>query len=76
MLKRQNRVAQYIVTQPILDLCEKTVRMLGTWVEKRWWEQEGLDLAGVRAPKWKIRGEKSRSSGELKSWTNKVATNL
>ena len=23
--------------------------MLGTWVEKRWWEQEGLDLEVARA---------------------------
>ena len=23
--------------------------MPGTWVLKRWWEQEGLDLAGARA---------------------------
>ena len=30
ILKRQNTTAQYIVTQPILDLCKKTVQMPGT----------------------------------------------
>ena len=49
VLNRQNKVVQYIVMRPILDLWEETVRMLGKWVEKRWWEQEGLDMAGARA---------------------------
>ena len=49
VLKRQNTVVQYIVTRQILDLCEETVRMPGMWVGKRWWEQEGLDLAGAMA---------------------------
>ena len=35
VLKRQNTVAQYIVTRPILDLCEETVRIPGAWVSKR-----------------------------------------
>ena len=48
VLKRQNTVAQYIVTQPILDLFEETVRMPGMWVAKNWWEQEVLDLAVSR----------------------------
>ena len=45
----QNTVAQYIVTRPIMDLCEETMHMLETWVMKMWWEQEGLDLEGARA---------------------------
>ena len=48
VLKRQNKVAQYIVTRPILDLCEETVRNLGTWIKKMWWYQEGLELKGER----------------------------
>ena len=44
VLKRKNKVSQYIATRPILDLCEETVRMPVTWVEKSWREQEGLDL--------------------------------
>ena len=38
-LKRNNTVAQYIATRPILDLCEETVRRPGVWVARRWWEQ-------------------------------------
>ena len=33
--RRQNTIAQYIVTRPILDLCEESVRRPGTWVSKR-----------------------------------------
>ena len=44
VLKRQNTAVQCISTRPILDLCEETVWMPGTWVVKMWWKQEGLDL--------------------------------
>ena len=44
----QNTVAQYISTQPIMNLCKETVRMPGMWVAKMWWDQEGLDLVGAR----------------------------
>ena len=37
-LKRQNTVAQYIATRPILDLCEETVRRTGAWVAIIWRE--------------------------------------
>ena len=49
VLKRQNTVAQYIVSRPILDLCKETVRRYGAGVYRIWWEKEGLDLAGTRA---------------------------
>ena len=42
ILKRHNMVAQYIITQPIMDLCEKTVKRTGPWVARRWWEEEVL----------------------------------
>ena len=32
-----------------MDLCEKTMRRLGAWVDWIWWEKEGIDLAGARA---------------------------
>ena len=35
VLNRQNKVAQYIVTRPILDLCEETVQRPGEWVAGR-----------------------------------------
>ena len=49
VLKRQNTVAQYIATRPIMNLYEETVHKSGAWVDRRWWEQEGLDLAGTKA---------------------------
>ena len=49
MLERQNTVAQYIATQLVLYLCKETVQMPGTWVSKRWWHQEVLELMGARA---------------------------
>ena len=44
----QNTVAQYIATQPILDLCERSVWKLVVWVSWRWWYQEGIHLRGTR----------------------------
>ena len=35
--RRQNMVAQYIVTRPILDLCERATRRPGVRVSRRWW---------------------------------------
>ena len=46
--RRQNMVAQYIAIRPILNLCKRYVQRPGTWVSRRWWEQEGIDLEGVR----------------------------
>ena len=43
VLRRQNRVAQFVATRPILGLCEGTERRGGTWVPQRWWEQPGID---------------------------------
>ena len=40
--------AQYIATQPILDLCNNTVWRAGAWVARRFWERGGLDLVGAR----------------------------
>ena len=46
-MRRQNKVAQYIATWPILDLFEQSAHRLGGRVPWRWWEQEVLDLEGV-----------------------------
>ena len=32
LLRRKNTAAQYIVTRPILELCEEAVQRYGTWV--------------------------------------------
>ena len=45
---RQNMVAQYIATRPILDLCERATRRPGARVSRRWWEQDGIDLEGAK----------------------------
>ena len=46
--KRQNMVVQYIVTRPILDLCERSARRPGVWVSWKWWEQDILELEEVK----------------------------
>ena len=43
ILCRQNTVAQFIATRPILGLREVTERRPGTQVPRRWWEQTGID---------------------------------
>ena len=48
ILRRQNTVAQFIATRPILDLYEKAIRRPGAWVPRRWWEQTGIDWKGAR----------------------------
>ena len=40
---RQNTVAQYIVTQPLMDLYEGTNHIGGARVSRRWWDQKGID---------------------------------
>ena len=48
ILRRQNTVAQFIATGPILDLCEKAKRRPGARVPRWWWEQTGIDRKGSR----------------------------
>ena len=48
ILWRQNTVAQFIATRPILDLCEQATRRLGARMSRRWWEQTGIDLKGAQ----------------------------
>ena len=64
VLKRQNTVAHYITTRPIMDLYEETVQRYGTWVARRWWKQEGLDLAGAREAAAAAEGGELGSEGE------------
>ena len=42
ILRRQNTVAQYIATRPLLDLCESARAREGAKVPLRWWEQAGI----------------------------------
>ena len=48
ILRRQNMVAQFIATRPILGLCEVAERRRGTRVPRRWWEQTGIDWKSAR----------------------------
>ena len=48
ILRRQNTVAQFIATRPILDLCKKAKRQPGARVPMRWWEQTDIDWKGAR----------------------------
>ena len=45
---RQNTVAQFISTRPILGLCEVAEIRPGTRVPRRWWEQMGIDWKAAR----------------------------
>ena len=40
---RQNTVAQYIATRPLLDLCEGVRAREGAKVPMRWWDQADID---------------------------------
>ena len=42
--RRQNMVAHYIATRPILDLCERYTWQPVEMVSRRCWEQAGIDL--------------------------------
>ena len=48
ILRRQNTVAQFIDTRPILGLCEGGVIRPGARVPRRLWEQTGIDWKGAR----------------------------
>ena len=41
-------VAQYIATQPILELCERDTRRAGARLSWQWLEQDGIDLEGAK----------------------------
>ena len=59
ILRRQNTVAQFITTRPILDLCEKATQRPGARVARWWWGQTGID--------WKGAGEGGGSSGRSRN---------
>ena len=47
--RRQNTVAQYIATLPLLDLCEGAKQREGARVTLRWWDQTGIDWEKAKA---------------------------
>ena len=62
--KRQNTVAQYIVTRPLLDLCEEARAREGTRVPLRWWNQKGIDWEAEKA---RIEGEGGETDSTSRS---------
>ena len=68
-MKIPDRVAQYIATRPILDLCEKSIRRTGAWVSRRRWEKEGLDLKGAKERSAaELYGEEGTEQEETEGW--------
>ena len=47
--RRQNTVAQYITTGPLLDLCKGAIQREGARVTLRWWDQTGIDWDKAKA---------------------------
>ena len=57
ILRRQNTVAQFIATRPILGLREVTEIRPGTRVPRRWWEQRRIDWKETREAAAEKNGE-------------------
>ena len=49
ILRRQNTIAQYIATRPLLDLCEGERAREGAKVPLRCWDQAGIDWEKAKA---------------------------
>ena len=49
IMRSHNTVAQYIVTRPLLDMCEGTRAREGAKVPLRWWDQAGIDWEKAKA---------------------------
>ena len=60
--RRQNTVAQYIATRPLLDLCEGGMQREGERVTMRWWYQTGIDWE--RQKRGKRRRNRSLNRGQ------------
>ena len=50
-------VAQYIDTQPLLDLCEGVTQREGAQVTMRWWDQTGIDWEKEKARRTETESE-------------------
>ena len=61
--RRQNTVAQYIVTRPLLDLCEGARQREGVRVTFRWWEQSGIDWEKAKAKETETESTSGSESG-------------
>ena len=70
VLRRQNTVAQFVATRPILVLCEETERRGGgAWAPQRWWEQPGIDWTLAREQK-----QRAEAAGETHTYATAGTT--
>ena len=60
---RQNTIAQYIATQPLLELCEGAKQREGAWVTLRWWDQSGIDREKAKAKETETKSASNSVSG-------------
>ena len=67
---RQNTVANSIATRPIMELYLVTERKTGLRVSKRWWDQDGVDMEGMRMAAQEAEG----TEGEEETDQNETAT--
>ena len=61
--RRQNTVAQYIATRPLLDICEGAKQREGARVTLRWWDQSGIDWEKAKAKETETESASDSDSG-------------
>ena len=61
--RRQNTVAQYIATRPLLNLCKVAKQREGAWVTLRWWDQSGIDWEKSKAKETETESASDSNSG-------------
>ena len=61
--RRQNTVAEYIYTRPLLDLCKGAQQREGARVALRWWEQSGIDWEKAKAKETETAATSGLESG-------------
>ena len=54
-----NMVTQFITTNPIMELCLTAERRPGKSISNRWWEQDGVDVEGMRTAAREAEGTES-----------------
>ena len=49
---RQNKITQFIMTRPIMNLCLAEERRPRRRISNQWWDQEGVDVEGMQTAAW------------------------
>ena len=62
---RHNTVTQFIATRTIMDLSLAADRRPGSRVSKQWWEQDGLDVEGMRTVDWEAERTEGGGGGRM-----------